>query len=124
MKLISLIGFLWFQVTFLNAETFNKKVESKNLSQLKQLKSEVYKNLTDNILPYWINNMMDTVNGGFYGKIDYKERTYPNDDKGGILNARILWTFSSAYRVTKDTSYLTMAKRARDYILDFFIDKI
>ena len=124
MKLISLIVFLSFQVAFLNAETFNKKVESKNLSQLKQLKSEVYKNLTDNILPYWINNMMDTVNGGFYGKIDYKERTYPNDDKGGILNARMLWTFSSAYRVTKDTSYLTMAKRARDYILDFFIDKI
>jgi mannobiose 2-epimerase len=38
------------------------------------------------------------------------------------MNARILWTFSSAYRVLHDTSYLRMATRARDYILAHFID--
>ena len=123
MKLILLIAFLCLQITILNAETLDKKIEGENLIRLKQLKLEVYKNLTENILPYWTKNMVDPVNGGFYGRIDYQEKKHPDDDKGGILNARILWTFSSAYRVTKDTSYLSVAKRAKDYILDYFIDQ-
>ncbi len=34
-----------------------------------------------------------------------------------------LWTYSSAYRVLKDTSYLRLASYAKDYILGHFIDK-
>jgi len=123
MKLISLIAILCFQITILNAEIPDKKIAVEKLILLKRLKSEVYKNLTENILPYWVKNMVDSTNGGFYGRIDYQEKKYPGSDKGGILNARILWTFSSAYRVTKDTSYLSVAKRAKDYILDYFIDQ-
>ena len=89
-----------------------------------RLKSEVNKNLTENILSYWIKNIIDPVNGGFIGRIDSQEKKYPEEDKGGILNARILWTFSSAYRETKDTSYLRVAKRAKDYILLHFVDQL
>ncbi len=124
MKLILLIVFLCFQFGCLNAENIDKKISDKNLVQLNRLKSEVNKNLTENILPYWIKNMVDPVNGGFIGRIDSEEKKYPSEDKGGILNARILWTFSSAYRVTKDTSYLTIAKRAKDYILAHFVDQL
>lgn len=123
MKLATLIILLCFQTGILRTQTLSEKSSGRDLIHLKQLKSEVYKNLTDNILSYWTKNMVDPVNGGFYGRIDYQEKKYPGDDKGGILNARILWTFSSAYRVTKDTSYLSVAKRARDYILDHFIDQ-
>ncbi|HEY3390019.1 MAG TPA: AGE family epimerase/isomerase [Prolixibacteraceae bacterium] len=122
MKLILLILFLLFQNCILNAQTSDKKISGNDLILLRNLKSEVNKNLIENILPYWMKNMTDPVNGGFYGKIDFQEKKYPNEDKGGILNARILWTFSSAYRVTKDTSYLSCAKRANDYILKHFID--
>ena len=124
MKLILFIALFCFQIGILNAETKDKKISDKNLVQLNQLKSEVNKNLTENILPYWIKNMVDPVNGGFYGRIDAQEKKYPEEDKGGILNARILWTFSAAYRVTKDTSYLTVAKRAKDYILSHFVDQL
>jgi len=124
MKSILFIVFLCFQIGILNAETKDKKISDKNLIQLNQLKSEVNKNLMENILPYWMKNMVDPVNGGFYGRIDFQEKKYPEEDKGGILNARILWTFSSAYRVTKDTSYLTIAKRAKDYILAHFVDQL
>jgi cellobiose epimerase len=92
-------------------------------SQLDQLKSEVYSNITLNLLPYWSAKMVDDVNGGFYGRMDSQEKLYPDEDKGGIMNARILWTYSSAYRVIKDTSYLRLATRAKDYILAHFIDK-
>jgi len=124
MKGILLIAIFSFQIGILTAGIIDKKTVGKNLIQLNELKSEVNKNLIDNILPYWIKNMVDPKNGGFYGRIDFQEERYPNDEKGGILNARILWTFSSAYRITKDTSYLTVAKRAKDYILGHFVDKL
>lgn len=91
--------------------------------RMQQLKKEVSANLTQNLLPYWSKNMVDRVNGGFYGRIDANDKVYPNEDKGGILNARILWTYSSAYRIYKDTAYLTLARRAKDYIMAHFLDK-
>jgi len=123
MRLVSVIAIICFQIGAANAQTASQKVVGKKLLKLEQLKSEVYNNLTNNILPYWSKNMVDHANGGFFGRIDYQEKIYPESDKGGILNARILWTFSSAYRITKDTSYLSTAKRARDYILKYFIDQ-
>jgi len=123
MKLIALFVLLCIQIGILRAQTLAEKSTGRDLINLKQLKSEVYINLTQNILPYWTKNMVDQVNSGFYGRIDYHEKKYPQADKGGILNARILWTFSSVYRITKDTSYFLIAKRSRDYILDYFIDQ-
>ncbi len=67
--------------------------------------------------------MPDEVNGGFYGRITFDNEIVPDAPKGGILNARILWTFSAAYRVTKNAAYLQLATRAKDYILRYFIDK-
>jgi mannobiose 2-epimerase len=51
------------------------------------------------------------------------DKVFPGEDKGGILNARILWTYSSAYRILKDTSYLRLATRSKEYIMAHFIDK-
>lgn len=92
-------------------------------SRLLQLKKELQSELTGNILPFWSGNIVDTKNGGFYGKISVNNVVSPMEDKGGILNARILWTYSAAYRVLKDTSYLRLATRARDYVLKNFIDR-
>ncbi len=91
--------------------------------KLNRLRDELETNLTGNILPYWSENMIDHKNGGFYGRINVDNHVFPEEDKGGILNARILWTYSAAYRVTGDTAYLRLAKRAKDYILKHFIDK-
>jgi|WetSurMetagenome_2_1015567.scaffolds.fasta_scaffold04354_6 cellobiose epimerase len=91
--------------------------------RLEQLKTEVKANLTDNLLPYWSSKMVDYDNGGFYGRINVNDKVFPDEDKGGILNARILWTYSSAYRVLKDTAYLRLATRAKDYIMAHFIDR-
>lgn len=85
-------------------------------------KREVYENLTGNILPYWIEKMQDPE-GGFYGRRDSEDNLDIKAPKGAILNARILWTFSAAYRVIGNPEYLEMAKRAKDYISQYFIDK-
>lgn len=88
-----------------------------------ELKNEVRSCLTKNILPYWINKVEDHDNGGFYGRIDGRDHIHPEAEKGAILNARILWAFSAAYRVLHKKEYLEAATRAKDYIIQHFIDK-
>lgn len=79
--------------------------------------------LTENILPFWMNKMQDHEYGGFYGRIDGNDVVYSCANKGAILNARILWTFSSAYRLLKTPEYLSVAQRAFEYIITHFLDK-
>lgn len=89
---------------------------------IQQLKSEVREELLQNILPFWSEKMTDQKNGGFYGRIDGNDRLIPNADKGGILNARILWSFSAVYLQEKNPFYLELANRAKDFILTHFFD--
>lgn len=95
-----------------------------NMNQsISTLKQEVQEVLTTNILPYWMNRMVDEENGGFYGRITGMEQRVPEAEKGAILNARILWTYSAAYRLLKKEEYLAMATRAKEYIIHHFYDK-
>ncbi len=94
----------------------------KNNTEFKNLKDEMAIEL-DAILNYWINRTVDNENGGFYGRIDGQNQLNAKSGKGAVLNARILWTFSSAYRILKEPEYLEMATRAKDYMINHFIDK-
>lgn len=87
------------------------------------LRKEVTEELEGNILPFWMNKMTDRERGGFYGRISGEDVLMPDEPKGAILNARILWTFSAAYRLLKRPEYLATATRAKRYLLDFFYDK-
>jgi mannobiose 2-epimerase len=91
--------------------------------KLLNIKNEVEHELTNNILPFWSIEMVDSENGGFYGRIDGTGKVYPKADKGCVMNARVLWTFSAAYRIFKKPEYLRIASRARDYVLNTFFDK-
>lgn len=88
-----------------------------------ELAIEAQKVLEDNILPFWMDRMPDNEHGGFYGRIDSCNMLHSEADKGAILNARILWTFSAAYRVLHKPEYMDMAHRALRYFLDHFIDR-
>ena len=98
---------------------------------IKTLKQEVLDVLTQNLLPFWLDKMQDREHGGFYGQMTGRYELNREADKGAILNARILWSFSAAYRVLSRLSphtphlsdYLEAATRAKDYILAHFIDK-
>ena len=85
------------------------------------LKQEVLHELTTNILPWWAENMTDPE-GGFYGRRDGYCQLDPDAPKGLILNARILWTFSAAYRVLGEPQYLKTAQRAAREVMDRFCD--
>ena len=97
------------------------------------MKREMKDVLTQNILPFWLNKMQDHENGGFYGRLDGNGQLHPEAEKGAILNGRIIWVFSGAYRHVSHMShesyephevqlYLDAATRAKRYIIDHFID--
>ena len=94
--------------------------------------------LQNNILHFWLDKMVDRENGGFYGRMDGSGVLHPEAEKGAVLNARILWSFSAAYRVLSQLkeergerreereyleAYLDAATRAKDYLIEHFIDK-
>ena len=89
------------------------------------LAKQVKQELQDRILPYWIDRMQDP-SGGFHGRITGRGQLDPDAPKGAIMNARLLWTFASAYRLFKDSevaqTYLEMAQRAKREIIDRFYD--
>ena len=87
------------------------------------MKREMQDVLENNILRFWLDQMMDYEHGGFYGRMTHDGELHPEAEKGAILNARILWAFSAAFRVLKHPEYLEAATRAKDYIIEHFIDQ-
>ncbi|SFC99267.1 AGE family epimerase/isomerase [Flavobacterium phragmitis] len=89
--------------------------------QSKLLKSELTAEL-DAILNYWSERTVDEKNGGFVGQIDFNDHLIANAEKGSVLNARILWTFSASYKTTKNENHKKLAKRAFDFLAAYFYD--
>lgn len=107
-------------------ETQNKT--SAELLAAKALAGQLKKELTGNILPYWMN-MIRNQTGSFYGRVDGKDEIDASAPVGSIMTARILWTFASAYRIIEKTDEklskdcLEMAVLAKNILKDKFIDK-
>jgi cellobiose epimerase len=85
-------------------------------------KQDAIREVRENILPFW-QGMADEENGGFYGETDFYGKANKAAAKGCILNSRILWTFSAAYRIFGDDAYKACAQRARDFLSSAFLDK-
>ncbi|AHM60893.1 N-acylglucosamine 2-epimerase [Flammeovirgaceae bacterium 311] len=77
----------------------------------------------ERILQFWQQESPDEKWGGFVGQMDYKGSVNQDAPKGGILNARILWSFSAAYRHTGNKIYLQLAERSFEYLLNHFVDR-
>lgn len=88
---------------------------------MNRLLSQLNDELTNNILPFWTSRMADP-DGGFYGRMDGYGIVHTEAERGAILNARLLWTFSSAYRIIGNKEYLTTAQWAFSYIKEHFFD--
>jgi mannobiose 2-epimerase len=78
--------------------------------------------LLSDILPFWLKHTIDDEFGGFRGQIANDLTRDPYAEKGLILNARILWTFSKAFSVYGDSVYLATAQRAYEYLDRCFWD--
>jgi mannobiose 2-epimerase len=89
--------------------------------KLQQLKTELSAEL-DAILEYWAKKTIDNEKDGFIGQIDVNEEIIPDADKGSVLNARILWSFSASYQFTKNEKHKKIAERAFKFLVNHFYD--
>lgn len=86
------------------------------------LERETRDELTRRILPWWSEHAVDREGGGFFGCIGPDGRPDAAAPRGGILNARILWAFSAAYRALGDEPLRALADRAAGVIRERFLD--
>lgn len=77
---------------------------------------EYRKQLTENILPFWLNYAIDKEYGGIFTQLDRKGDIY-GTDKSGWFQGRALYIFSLAYnRGVKEERLLTAAKSIFDFL--------
>jgi cellobiose epimerase len=84
-------------------------------------RQDAAREVKENILPFW-QGLADGENGGFYGETDFYGHPDKTAAKGCILNSRILWTFSAAYRIFGNDAYKACAQRSRDFLSSAFLD--
>lgn len=77
--------------------------------------------LRGNILPFWMKRVA-RPGGGFFTSLTNDLIADPTAERGALLTARILWTFSAAYSHYHEPSYLEMADRAYDDLIRHFLD--
>ncbi|UCD51078.1 MAG: AGE family epimerase/isomerase [Phycisphaerales bacterium] len=78
--------------------------------------------LNEHLLAFWLDHAVDEARGGFIGQMSNDGTVDPQAPKGLILNARLLWTFSAAYRFNEDPRCRELAERAIGYLEQHFWD--
>lgn len=113
MRRLTVLLFFWVGYTLTLSAQTNQTIE--------MLRTETTENLKENLLPFWMKHVMNPA-GGFYGVVMNDGKAIEKAPKGAVLNARILWTFSRAYRQYGLEIYKQMADRAASYFIHYFID--
>jgi mannobiose 2-epimerase len=92
-------------------------------ARLLALRDAMGLDLRENVLPFWIREVVDEAGGGFRGYVSDEGVADPLAPKGGVLCARILWTYSAALRRTRDEAHRRMADRAFGELVGRFWDE-
>lgn len=74
-------------------------------------REEALRELTGRLLPFW-RGLRDDRNGGYIGGVSFDLTADPLSEKGCILNSRILYFFSGAFRLLRDPALLEEAEHA------------
>ena len=74
------------------------------------------------ILEWWTRHINNPANGFYYGEISNKNEPDAKAPIGLVLQSRLLWTFSAAYKHTNNIIYLQAANKACDILLQKFYD--
>lgn len=80
-----------------------------------KLVTEVRRELTDRILPFW-RGLRDDEKGGYIGQVEFDLARKPEAERGCILNSRILWFFSEAYLLLREPELLDEADHAYEML--------
>lgn len=89
---------------------------------LDDYRQRIESDLRQNILPFWMERVVDREQGAFFGALTNDLAVDRTAERGALLTSRILWTYAAAYRRYGDTTYREMADRAYADLLERFHD--
>lgn len=88
-----------------------------DIAYLKSLKQHYHDELTENILPFWLNNAKDTQAGGYHACLNRDGSVYEYDKVCMWYMGRIVWSFSHMYNELEPRQeYLDMATWGVEFI--------
>jgi cellobiose epimerase len=88
-----------------------------------ELRSSIARELQDNLLPFWRERCLDQAHSGFIAEMADDGTLNESAPRGLILNARLLWTFSALWNALADERDLALARRAYNYLENYFRDR-
>lgn len=95
-----------------------------NENRLKKLHKWAETNATSCIFPFWTSEyIMDQENGGFYSVVTLDMQRSNSEPRGLTLTGRMLYAFSSAYRVFGDEIYRQRAEYTFRELISRFYDR-
>lgn len=83
---------------------------------------EIAEHLEQDLIPFW-EGLKDLKYGGYYGYLGYDLKLDKEAEKGCILNSRILWFFSNAYRLLGKESLKEDARHAYVFLKEHCLDR-
>ncbi len=108
---------------YFNAQPRSWKFSMINEKSMAYQRSTFERELKENILPFWIKYARDDEYGGIYGLVTNDCQVFKEAPKASVICSRVLWTYSTAYRIFQNEHYLDMAHHAFRFLLDKFWDK-
>ena len=91
---------------------------------LQRCRQEMHHHLTDELLPFWMQRAVDSVNGGFITHFDQYGRDSGEDEKSLIAQTRSIYTYASAHRAGYGDGKLgDFARHGVDYLLNRMWDQ-
>lgn len=91
--------------------------------RLKKLNRWAIYNARECIFPFWTDDYIaDSENGGFYGRVTLDMEIDNTEPRGLTLTGRMLYAFSTAYRIFGDELYRKKAEYTFNYLASRFYD--
>jgi mannobiose 2-epimerase len=87
-----------------------------------EFRGRLERELPADILPWW-KRAKDETNGGFYGRVENDGSFDPRFDKGIVMHARFLWSYSAAYLHSGDKTHLELADHAYRFVTGPLYDR-
>jgi len=94
-----------------------------SLDRLATYADRIERDLRHNILPFWIQHVVNRPESTFHGELSNTLKLDPTVERGALLSSRILWTYSEALRTYGDDTYRDMADFAYAELTRLYSDR-
>ena len=96
------------------------------MKTITEIKKEMLTTIRDYIIPFWLDNSVDTQYGGYITSFDENGKFDGNGIKNIVTQSRMVWGFSYLLDFAKEEDKARMNEAARQgaaYLMDQFWDK-